>query len=94
MQFNKMNFALAAGFTGAIMSLLSHLMIRYMMGFGMRQRMMYMLSEDMPTSAGYPMMGGGWGMIITPITTFIIAALAGWLFAFFYNMLEKKSSLR
>ena len=83
MQFNKTNFALAAGFTAAIISLVSHLLM-YMSGFGMMG-----FGMGMGMRMGMGMMMGS-GIIVAPIMAFIAAAIAGWLFAYFFNMLEKK----
>ena len=90
MQFNKINFALAAGFTATIFSFISHLFIMRGGMMHMRLRMMYYTDnmQNINIPSNYPMMG--WGMIVWPIYIFFIAAAAGWLFAFFYNMLEKK----
>ena len=88
MQFNKTNFALAAGFTGAIISFVTHLLMHFMfggMGMGMRMKM-GMMANMQEIDMNYPMMG--WGMIIAPIYAFIFAAIAGWLFAYFYSWLS------
>ena len=85
MKFNKTNFALAAGFTVAIISFIMHVLMRFMSWGGMMNmgNRMY----NMPTK-GCPMTGIG--IIVGPIVAFFVAAGAGWLFAFFYNKLSKK----
>ena len=90
MQFNKTNFALAAGFTGIIISLVSHLLMCFTMGggiMGMRSGMGMGMMRSMECPIGM-------GIIIWPLYSFIVTAITGWLFAFFYNMLEQRSSLR
>ena len=89
MKLNKINLALAAGFTGAIVSFFMHVLMRLMHWGGMmhmKGAMMHMRKGMYSGCAMY-----GWGIIIKPIIIFFVAAAAGWLFAFFYNKLEKKA---
>ena len=97
MPFNKKNFALAAGFTAAIIAFVGFFLMRLMFWGGM----MTMMGTMKPMMRGMmPMKGApcpcplcamaGWGIIVMPIMAFIIAAGAGWLFVFFYNKLGKE----
>jgi len=87
MKFNKTNFALAAGFTGAVFSFID--LLGRLMFWGGMMRMMPM--KKMLPMKGMMLKGMlGWGMIIAPLLAFLGAAAAGWLFAFFYNKLGDK----
>jgi hypothetical protein len=98
MEFNKTNSALAAGFTGAIVSLIMHILMKFMFWGGMTHMRGYMMHmgrgmQNMTSATATPMSGCpmmGWGIIAAPIIMFFVAGGAGWLFAFFYNKLGKK----
>ena len=99
MKFDKTNFALAAGFTAAILSFAIHILMLLMFWGGMmhmRGGMYHMpfMYTDKTGSAGITPMAWcpmtGWGIVAGPILIFFVAAGAGWLFAFFYNKLSKK----